>query len=351
MEFCRKSARNIKSSLLLAANALFVILINLIFRSLNPSNVNFKAKSDLNDGTGAQIHKQASIYCLSQKFGSGFIPSALTSIEIQHGDSFQTEHDVLSHIEVINRALEKTNTSKVEEQSNKVSISGNPYQDFFAVLSSLFPNLLLKRPVTFEISQAFKYIQKSDRLHYREFGRILVDALGFQPVIDSPIISVQTHLRVSTVNPVSDRYLSESYYLKFLHEVTRKLNAEGKPYKVIIHTDFNDSLLHSSDAKWSATPETIEYWKAIGVTDQTGELNLHTMQLARNILDSISAKFANVEVLQNNSPIEAWEEMAKADYLQISNSSFSFLGAIMNNRAKIYSPKNKQLSMPGWSAT
>lgn len=344
-------ARKIKLGLHLAANLLSVQILIYSFKSCRSRNVTFKVASSLEDGTGAQLHKQGSIYCLSRIMQSSFVSSPLTSIEIQHGDNFLSDQDVRRHIGEINRALLETNTAHFPKNSKEISLQGVPRLDLHRILAALVPNLLINRPVIFRLRQAFDYLGGEDKHYYLEFGEILSRGLNFQRPLDQNQISIQTHLRVSTVNPISDRYLPEDYYLKFLHEVTGRLKVDGKNYKIIVHTDFKDSLLDGSDVNWSATPETLEYWKAIGVTDLTGELNLHTMQLARNILNSISVKFPNVEIRQNNSPIEAWEEMATADYLQISNSSFSFLGAIMNDRAEIYSPKNKQLSMPGWQVS
>ena len=347
----RTQARKFKLGLHLATNLLSSQLLIYSFKSCRSHNVTFKVASSLEDGTGAQLHKQGSIYCLSRVMQSSFVSSPLTSIEIQHGDNFLSDQDVRRHIGEINKALLETDSTHFPENSKEITLQGVPWLDLHKILAALAPNLLLNRPITFRLRQAFNYLGREEKLYYLEFGELLSRGLNFQRPLDQSQISIQTHLRVSTVNPASDRYLPEAYYLKFLHEVTGRSDVKGKAYKIIIHTDFNDSLLGGSNIKWSATPETLEYWKAIGVTDLTGELNLHTMQLAKNILDSISAKFPNVEIRQNSSPIEAWEEMATADYLQISNSSFSFIGAIMNNRAEIYSPKNKQLSMPGWQVS
>ena len=348
MSAIRRKARKVKSDLLLTADLLSVRILKYSFKLGKPKDVMFEVASSLEDGTGAQLHKQGSVYCLSRALRSAFVSSPLKSVEIQHGDNFLSDNEVRRHIEDINKALLKTDTPHIAKYSKGVSLKGIPRIDLPRVLAALALSRLLSRPTTFLLSQAFGYLGPKDKLLYLEFGEILSRGLNFQIPLSRDEVSIQTHLRVSTVNPISDRYLPESYYLDFLQMVTRKLDAENKPYRIIVHTDFNDSMVDGSDVKWSANPETIEYWKVIGITDPSGNLNLHTMQSAKKILNSITTEFADVEILQNSSPIEAWKEMGRADYLQISNSSFSFLGAIMNYRAAIYAPNNDLISVPGW---
>jgi hypothetical protein len=96
------------------------------------------------------------------------------------------------------------------------------------------------------------------------------------------------------------------------------------------------------------TPETENYWKAIGVTDDSGQLDMTTISLYKDLITKIEAMYPNYEIIHGLDPVQAWSVMAQSDVILTSKSSFSFVGALLSNAAIIIAPELEMECPSDW---
>ena len=308
------------------------------------SNSNF-----YKDGTGAQVQRIFSLVAYSNRFNLGFDLNPVDSIEIQHGDGFISENEIVDFLlrlnskikDVLNlqnlfSKMELANFRNIELNSNVFSLFVKiPILNIISKTFNLQIRVLLSDayPFTSRFPDSYSSVKKVDLIS------------GFKEDI---FLNVQVHLRHSTLSEKSNRHVSPKFFLGWLNYIKETAQNGKLPIRVLVHTDCEISNYDPGLVSSHLTSETEKYWNAIGVTDESGQLDLTTVSLYRDLIAKIEAIFPDYEVVYGLDPVQAWSLMAQSDVILASKSSFSFIGALLSNAAIVVAPELEMECPSDW---
>ncbi len=301
------------------------------------------------DGTGAQIQRIFSLVAYSNRFNLGFYFEPVDSIEIQHGDGFNSENEIDDFLlrlnskikDVLNlqksfSKMELANFRNIELRSNKFNLFVRiPVLNIISKAFNLTIRILLSDayPFTSRFPDSYSSVKKVE----------LVSGLK-----DGIFLNVQLHLRHSTLSEKSNRHVSPEFFLGWLNYINEAAQNGKFLIRLLVHTDCEISNYDPGLVSSHLTPETENYWKAIGVTDDSGQLDMTTISLYKDLITKIEAMYPNYEIIHGLDPVQAWSVMAQSDVILTSKSSFSFVGALLSNAAIIIAPELEMECPSDW---
>jgi hypothetical protein len=119
--------------------------------------------------------------------------------------------------------------------------------------------------------------------------------------------------------------MSESYFLGKLSQIENNL---GKlPSRILILTD---------------APQTEVYYSPpsnqVGLWEDTPSFREGIMHVHANVFPALMNRYPDLRIISGGDPIDALKIMSQADYLIMSRSSLSYLGALLNRNGTIFFP-------------
>lgn len=283
------------------------------------------------DGTGAQLQRLISVAALSHFFGLNFLPSKIKSFSVHALDPFQNDKDYLDQLIRLNQFLSFPNmiSNHPESGTKKIFISRLTIRRFlFEIFKQIFkPNprtlvVLEVYPVSefcpgiftdfgVRISESFQQIATVDGchlvVHYRQGvggnviypGQKIPRQIEFNKIVDV----VSDLIRGSNVNLIS---------------------------QITILTDAPDTISFYTPPEnqrplWEGTP---------GYSD--GIMTIQPMNFSE--LHAITK--VPILVIRGGNPLDAINVMASSDFLIMSKSSLSYVGALLNRKGVVYCPRS-----------
>ena len=308
------------------------------------------SNSNLNkDGTGAQVQRIFSIAAYSNRLNLDFVFEPIDSIEIQHGDGFESEEEIFNFIVKLNNTI-----SNIFDSQNSFSTMELIKFRSFELKPSIF-NLFVKIPLLSFLSKIFNLGIRIFLSDAYPFTRFFPDSYSL-PINEEAIsrskevdcLNVQIHVRHSTLSEKSNRHVSPEFFLGWINYMKKAAQDENLSFRLLVHTDCEIYDYDRGLLKNHLTPETENYWNDIGITDQSGELDLSTISLYKDLIERIRIICPDYQVIFGLDPVEAWSVMAKSDVILASKSSFSFIGALLSKAPIVVAPELEMKSPSHW---
>jgi hypothetical protein len=292
------------------------------------------------DGTGAQVQRIFSIYSYAKKLRALFIFTSITSIEVQHGDSFSSADELSQFISDLNKKIIKTlsldsSSTSLHQRRNlkKIHLKSNVANLFLLIpLIKIYASLFHK-PFMVMLDDCYKFTDS--------FPNTLLSINPIDQVIDKNMsreINIQIHIRMSTLSHLSDRYIPMSYYLDWIRFLKALFDSHSVQYTIGIHSDCDLAKINPNLVNENLTSQTFNYWQSIGILTKEGNFNYDLLRIYEQLIASIRSEVGQVEIFSALNPLESWEIMRKAHVLFISRSSFSYVGALLATNSVIVVP-------------
>lgn len=128
----------------------------------------------------------------------------------------------------------------------------------------------------------------------------------------------------------SPRGLTNAYYFSVLNQIKANYCEVNETLELIILTD-----IPQASFIYRPISSQLKYWK--------NEKRFHDggIEILGETFDEFNIDFlSKFTVIRGGDPISAIQLMKEADFLVISQSSFSYVGAILNTRGKVFYPPN-----------
>ncbi len=319
-------------------------------KSYSDSYLAIKNANESSDGSGAQFQRILSIYAFSRSIRSTFIFSKIKKIEIQHGDSFKSSAELEDFIFNLNQEITKI----VERENvNLRFIEGCPFTQFeirsnFFSLIFVIPMIklfvsLFRKPVLIVLTDAYKFTNFFKRSY--TFMSELVPPLKQQ---DATVVNLQVHVRMSTLLPKSDRFISPNFYINWIALIKSICESHGLRLEVGIHTDCDVSKINHSLIDKNVSSSTLSYWKAIGILTENGDFNDDVLTNYNHLVSEIRKQVSALSFYLDLNPIKAWDLMRSSTILLISRSSFSYVGALLATSSIILGPRMSTGGQASW---
>jgi hypothetical protein len=292
---------------------------------------NYKSK----DGIGAQVIRIIDVFSLSRKFKLGYFHSPVLQFDSNPGDNLNTFEDKLNFLfqleDFLNLECLSCNETHRIRQLNISKVFGIP-----GALNSYFTlkkivNFFLKRHELFMIDNPYRLTSRypNIRNHF-----IRLTGVFNQNVKNDDICRIHIHIRRGLIseNILSNRFIPTSWYLSLLLPIQATLNSCEVGYEFTIHTDVHEGNMRWSSAGVSA--ETMVYLQNGGnELDKDSNFTLSYEDFRVSL-----SELRNIKIVTELNPLESWKLMQEADILVIGKSSFSFVGALLNQSAQVISP-------------
>ncbi len=285
----------------------------------------------------------------SNRFNLGFVLEPVDFIEIQHGDGFNCEDEIADFLlrlnDKITDILSLQHTFSKTELVNFKSfeLKPNVFNLFVRIPALKILSEIFNVKIRISLSDAYPFTSRFPD-SYSSVKKIeLVSGLK-----EDNFLNVQVHLRHSTLSEKSNRHVSPEFFLGWLNYIKETAENSQLLIRLLVHTDCVISNYNPGLVSSHLTPETENYWNAIGVTDDSGQLDLTTISLYKDLMAKIDAICPNHEIIFGLNPVQAWSVMAQSDVILTSKSSFSFIGALLSNTAIIIAPELEMKCPSDW---
>ena len=276
----------------------------------------------MRDGVGAQLHRMYGIYAISRLLGASYFHSPLVGVDYQGlaalernaGDpEFHDEFNDLFQIESDTVPADDCHTIHLPSISLAIF---HQLADMFDLDKTGGRPSLIRVAMPFGIADRFPDCYEV----CKDISPFPAPARGS---VDRPL-RVAVHVRRGELLVLdSDRMLPNSYYIRVAQQIARVLESRGSDYQVELHTEV-------PTAEFTVDPEHH------GIGSRIPEPVVVSPETYR--LDDFSA-LPNLVHCLNERAIDTIRQLATADVLVMSRSSFSYLGGILNrNGIVLYQP-------------
>lgn len=303
-----------------------LILIKLVRALTLKSNHSIYIRFDSGsavDGTGAQLQRLISVYALARYFQFNYCHSHIRQISVHALDPFQTKNSYDDYLSTVNDFIEFS-YSQIEFNAEK-AIELTEF-NFFAFLALILKNRFK--------SENF-YISLLNPYSVTEFNPEIMSSVRNELSINSPLnlepSVIVLHYRQGVggfaIYP-GQKISRETPLLEFQKVLTHIFNKSraSQIKKIIVLTDapakpFEYAPPSDQLILWEGTPGY-----------RNGKISIMPIDF-----QVLSADFSvPVEVIRGGNPLDAIRVMASSDFLIMSKSSLSYLGALLNQRGQVY---------------
>jgi hypothetical protein len=302
---------------------------------------------DYEDGAGAQTQRILSIISLAKHYEFCFELNPIKNIEVQPLDHINSEAILKSEIIALNSWISEKFSVRTRDGSHDYQKIKNSREFFAAVFSVFLSEIFTSNSETKRLMIKDAYFLTKQKPNV--WGLVIPTSSKTNIRDDSKINHVaHLHFRLSTFSPSGDRFIPIDYYKKILDRLVSHTSEQGRKIKFVIHTDFNNPVTDSKFFLAHATPQSLKYWVNLGLLTHDFEVDLNIINNAREQLNQLLSGYNDVDLYEENTWASEWESMASADWLVISKSSFSLIGALLNKSGYVIAPKSWHPTLSHW---
>ena len=274
------------------------------------------------DGVGAQLHRIYGIYSISRLLGASYFHSPLAGVGYQglaalEGNASDPEfhHEFNDLFKIKSDAVPADDCHKIELPSISLAVFQQIAARFDLDKTGGRPSLV-RLVMPFGIADRFPDCYEA----CKEISPFPAPAL----IPEGQPLRVALHVRRGELLVLdSDRMLPNAYYIRVAQQIARVLEALGSDYQIELHTEVPST-------EFTVRPEHR------GIGHRIPDPVVVSPEMYR--LDEFSVLPRLVHYV-NGRAIECIRQLATADVLVTSRSSFSYLGGILNRKGIVlYQP-------------
>lgn len=293
---------------------------------------------EIQDGFFAQVQRVFAIYSISQNFNLKYYHSKIKNITVTQLDVMQTEDQISNFLDKANQIFQNFKVNELPKNVEIIYLSQIKIKDlfkYFAITKVLNKNILLK------ITNPYGIIERIPNAYKHAVSATQLPILNDYKNEILIVSHIRRGVTLGHILPGENRprALNEDYYLKTLKKISNQLsNSSAKRY--IILTDApEENYLYKPPKK------DLHKWEEFKDRKFDDQISIDGHEFA-NIKFEFSEK---LEVIRGGDLIKCLKLMIDADYLIMSRSSMSYVGALLNKKGiVIYPPDFWHKSMKNW---
>jgi hypothetical protein len=295
----------------------------------------------LTDGAGAQLQRILGIYSISQILGCGYLHFGVEKIGYQGLSVLETGIEISNLAELYNRLLQLP--------SDRIAVSDFGDQVFFSQFPALSDILRLReqalvrrRPALLLMHLPYAVVDSVPGAYASVYGvisesaasRLSVEPFGgeFNRRDDEEVV-VAVHVRRGELFAVdSDRMLANSYYLAVCKRIAGLLARAGRKFRVDLYTEVPRARF------------TVD-GHSHGIANRiSGRVQFSPDHVKISDFDQID----NIQYRINEHPVSTLFNLASADLLVGSRSSYSYVAAVAGTVKCVVMPRFWHASGTDW---
>ncbi len=277
------------------------------------------------DGVGAQIQRILAIRSLSASLNLGYLHTEIKSLAIHPLDSYQNDDEMAVFLLKLNHEfrMENSGVSSVEYlrelQTHTLTFS--------FLFSSILKAMFSTRQTLIKVAEPYP-ISEFDPDLYKGILRFLPNFV--LPPKTGVVVAVHYRRGVGGFAVQRGERISREMPGNYFAALAKKIidDHQISNPKLLVFTDSP-----TEDALFTPPNNQSHLW-----TNSTrfSEGRMHVLGLdVEEVFKEISA---DIKVLYGGDPLDVIKNLASADYLILSRSSFGYIAAILNTKGQVYFP-------------
>jgi hypothetical protein len=293
--------------------------------AVKKDKIYFTYDSDLiEDGLGAQLQRQFSILALANYLNVNFISQPIKQIAIHPLDAFKTPEEMKFLLVTINKLFmfEKPNFPARLEVLHVKKL------DLKIILKVFLKVLLFKKEYVLQLCEVYKLVDCNPEI-YRSIKKIDEDLQKrIFKINNLKKFDICVHIRQGVggglIYPGQKipRELDLFYFLSLL----KKLNPKDKDILILTDAPTDDYVFRPHE-------DQIHLWEDLP-NFSNGVIKIKGQKI-KEFFESHGIK---IEIINGGDLLSSLLLMIECDILIMSQSSFSYVAALLNNKAEIFYP-------------
>ncbi len=291
-------------------------------------------------GTGAHLQRIFGIFALSKLLRLSYMHSVIQNLGVSPMDPFQDEESINTYIKRINSEYFLPSTKGAP--TNFDATYRFDRLTYKRLVWLILNSIIRRKNYLLVLGGAYPIIEKFTS-SYKAVQNIFPATAGMGEH-SAGVKTIVLHIRQDFNEHIlpgeaTIRGLSNSYYLDILHKIITDYCDKDKGIELIIVTD-----APPADFTYVPVREQLVLWAAFPKF-QNGCVEIK----GRTFQEFNSRFLEKFLVIHGGDPMLAIQEMRGADYLVMSRSSLSYVGAILNTKGVVFYPPNfGSKPMPKW---
>lgn len=285
------------------------------------------------DGIGAQFQRIFAIRALADNLLFDYLHTGLKDITTHPLDPFQSSNDRKEYVNKLNDFLSFCNSNLEILKSSKLVEVDRISINLRYLIHISIKSILLNRIYLLKIVEPYDIIDLRPDF-YLSIQKHVNTKSKFKPIHKSNVDMVLHYRRgvgnyAIYGNQTISRELPESYYHNLFLELTKEFHLNRKS-KIVVLTD---SPINSM--KYFPPKDQLGIWED-SPRFKNGVMYISAFD-SKKVFQELSEK---VEIICGGDPLNSLLNMANAQILVLSRSSFSYVAAILNSSGVIYAAPN-----------
>lgn len=295
------------------------------------------------DGAGAQTQRIFSIFCLASALELPFVYKPIEKVELQPIDFLTTEAELRAEIDALNNWIIRILAVQTTGNYDRTIRITKPTELPWRLIQLIFLGIFAQGKTKLTFLDCYFAARVTPK-----FWEKLPD-LSQPREIDEPF-EIHLHLRLTNF-VVGDRAMGADFFQEVLAFSLSELDKKSLNYRVVVHTDFIGQVVSRDLLVRNAVPESLQYWKTLGLLDEKFHVNSKILLETQSRLAEIMSISMNTQIYDEAHWIEEWQSMGAADLLIIGKSSFSAVGGLLNQNGIVIGPNFWNSGKSNWCMT
>ena len=298
--------------------------------------------TEFTDGAGAQLQRILGIYSVSRLLGCGYLHFGLKEIGYQGLSVLETGNEIPHLADCYNRLVSLPSDAEVSwDFGDQIFAAKSP--GVLTILKLRLKSMIRRRhalllmQMPYAVADVFPRAYAAVRGVISESAGARLAAEAFSAEFNrqnEEQIAVAVHVRRGELFAVdSHRMLPNSYYISVCNRIAELLTRANKSFRFDLYTEMPRTALtvhghsHGIDHR----------------IDDSIEISPEELRLSE--FDGI----ANIRYRINEHPVSTLFNLASADVLVASRSSYSYVAAVAGTVKCVVCPRFWHALMPGWA--
>ena len=286
----------------------------------------------LQDGYFSQLQRQFAIYSIAKKYKFSFHFSPISSITLTHLDQFKTIAQANFFISKCNQIYNLGENSSNNLYRKIIEIHS---PSLFSIFWFGFKNYFSSGKLLIKIVIPYKIIEKSPEIYSLAINRVLPN-INLEKKKFAIVMHIRRGVSESHIVPGEkfSRSLNSQYYINVLRHILEHYSI-SKPISLTILTDAPED-----DMQFKVISEQIHLQKEFNYLKNSEGIRItgHSFSDIKEYF--LSETSGEIEIIRGGDAQKAISMMMAADYLVMSRSSMSYIGALLNTTGTVFYPPN-----------
>ena len=336
LKIIKGKLRSLRKSATALRGRILYRLSHLVVGLLKPNLILTYDNAGKPDGVGAQVQRILALRSMASNLGLNYLHTGIHSVAVHPLDPYQSESELNDFVSELNRVFFIESTVNLDlPKTRDISVRSLTFTNLF---TNILKSVVRREAILIRCLEPYAVCDCDPNI----YGGVRDFLPNFKPIKQASFtLGIHYRRGVGGMAVQQGESISRELKPQYLIAIANELTQSRLPSETKIHL-YTDAP--KEDLQYVPPKVQANLWK------NSPRFEEGTMSVIGAELEILFKELSVApKVIRGGDPLLALRELAGLDALIMSRSSFSYLGAILNNRGKIYFPKSFwHRPMAGW---